>query len=123
VARGKHANYPDQARCEDGGGFDTDSCNGNTVDTRMQFTFSRNVGSAVHHVLDCTPASPAMQYYRGGVECYWDGYSATQSPPPERFFGWWDPGSNPYAGGASAYGPVLRDLFEVTWLPATPILP
>jgi hypothetical protein len=34
-----------------------------------------------------------------------------------------DPGSNPYAGGASAYGPVLRDLFEVTWLPATPILP
>jgi hypothetical protein len=124
VARGKHGSYRSLLACEDGGASfppgtgGSDSCSGNTIGLRLEFVFNRNVGSASHHLLDCTLAKPAMQYFRPGMECYWDGYSPTQSPPPERFFGWWDPEGNVYVGGASPYGPIIRDFLEsVSWPP------
>jgi hypothetical protein len=120
VARGKHGNYPTMNRCNSGGAVGSDSCEANFTDTRMEFIFSRNVGSAVHHMLNCTLAKPEMQYFRPGTECYWDGYDPNQSPPPKQFFGWWwQDGANPYSGGATSYGTILRVAFEPTALPPT----
>lgn len=116
VGRGKHANYPTQGACNDGGYVGSDSCEGTPVQARMEFIWNRNVGSPSHYMLNCTLAKPEMQYFRPGTECYWDGYLLF--PTPERFFGWWwQEGANPYQGGATPYGVIIRDVFEPTTLP------
>lgn len=118
VARGKHANYPTEGLCNAGAVWGTDTCDDNTAEFRMEFIWNRNVGSPTSRMLDCTPAKPEMQYFRPGIECYWDAYDPAQQPPPERFFGWWwQDGSNPYAGGATAYGVMIRNVFEPASMP------
>ncbi len=119
VSRGKHANYPRQGLCNSGALLGTDTCDDNTAVSRMEFDWNRNVGSPARHMLDCTPAKPEMQYFRPGIECYWDAFDPAQQPPPEQFFGWWwQDGANPYAGGAEPYGTFIRQVFEPPSMPA-----
>ena len=118
VSRGKHGNYPKQNACDAGGAGGTDTCDENFAEARMEFNWNRNIGSPSRHMLDCTLAKPEMQYFLTGTECYWDGYSLSQSPPPERFFGWWwQDGANPYQGGSTPYGGFIRTVFEPTTMP------
>lgn len=118
VSRGKHGNYPTRDACDGGGAGGTDTCDENFAEARMDFIWNRNIGSPSHHMLNCTPAKPEMRYFRPGTECYWDGYNPSQSPPPERFFGWWwQDGANPYSGGSTPYGEFIRSVFEPATMP------
>ncbi len=118
VALGKHANYPTGDLCNSGARFNADSCEGNSVETRMEFIWGRNIGSPIYQMLDCTPAKPEMQVFRPGIECYWDGYDPWQPLPPERFFGWWwQEGANPFVGGSTPYGRIIWDVFEPATMP------
>jgi len=119
VAHGKHGNYPRQGLCNSGALFGTDTCEDNTSEYRMDFVWNRNVGSPGYHMLNCTLAKPEMQYFRPGTECYWDAYDPNQQPPPKRFFGWWwQEGANPYAGGSTPYGVMIRQVFEPANMPS-----
>jgi hypothetical protein len=125
VALGKHGNYPTRDLCNRGAFLGVDTCEGNSTESRMSFDWSRNIGSPSSPMLNCTRAKPEMQYFRPGIECYWDGYDPAQQPPPKRFFGWWwQDGANPYQGGATPYGVMIREVFEPATMPSgRPIYP
>lgn len=75
VAEGKHANYGDDADCENGGFGDSDTCYGADSFARVITSTFTNLGSRAHHTgaQDCMPSSnTSYQYYGSGrLECYW----------------------------------------------------
>lgn len=77
IARGKHANYPDETTCDDGSYFHTDTCEGNNTATRLFASATRNLGSRDAPFADCVASvNPSYAYYGAGrTECYWTSKS------------------------------------------------
>lgn len=78
VAPSKHANYPNEAACDDGGGrvgFGEDDCYGNASFAYMSLSDGsvgpRNLGSSGSHRLNCLATNnPVMEPYNH-PECFW----------------------------------------------------
>lgn len=73
VAQGKHANYPNKASCDEGGTFDSDTCEKNNTGARVEYSGAYNLGSRPARLRDCVQSrNPSWQFYgTGKQECYW----------------------------------------------------
>lgn len=106
VARGKHANYRNQAECDAGNGggdvinwaFSFDDCTANNSFVTLEAWGSRNLGSNLVRLVDCVASNdPYMQSPVRPPECYWSN---------DRFYGWQLDRST----SAEGYGTILRNL-------------
>lgn len=83
VARGKHASYPTERKCNEGGYIEADDCSDNTDDARIDLFADRNVGSGDYPFRNCVYSENPVSY--AGIECFW------YDPPPPleyEFCGW-----------------------------------
>lgn len=87
VANGKHANYPSQADCDDGGTrffpiylvFSFETCQGVHSTFRAEFGGQRNIGSDNIRLIDCVTSENPFYQSPTREECLWTG---------NRFYGW-----------------------------------
>ena len=105
VAQGKHANYPTQRTCDEGGGapwpfilvFDFDICGGNDQWFRAASSANLNLGSNDHRLSDClSSVNPFYQDPPHPQECFWSG---------ARFYGW----DLDHSTSSTGYGTNLRE--------------
>ncbi len=69
VARNKHASYPRERTCNNGGTLGSDDCSDNIDEARVLVDRYRNLGSYQHQFLNCVTSENPISY--PGTECFW----------------------------------------------------
>lgn len=96
VSEGKHANYPSASACEEGGAYNSDSCEFNDSSRRIPIVYTQqNVGSRIERLQDCMapfwgspltdPSTQECMWRTHGVQRFNGWQSAVYGPPPQRY--------------------------------------